>query len=170
MTWTWQNSLKKSKNEYSFFIRATFLTILKLNFEIWAVQKFWIPVERAWKNHLENPSGKIKSMPWAQERCRIPRCGAKECTFCRSPKSLKNEPRLAIVAVHTAENESLKVLLFIFMQSTSYCSRCSALVVWEAPFSSIRKSYPLVIKNAFCRLCFLLCMNQHQTAVFRITT
>ena len=39
--------------------------------------------------------------------------GAKECKSCRSRKSLKNEPLVAIVAVHTAENEPLKVLRVI---------------------------------------------------------
>ena len=35
--------------------------------------------------------------------------GAKECKSCRSLKMLKNGPTLAIVAVHTAENEPLKI-------------------------------------------------------------
>ena len=35
--------------------------------------------------------------------------GAKECKSCRSRKILKNAPTLAIVAVHTAENEPLKI-------------------------------------------------------------
>ena len=34
--------------------------------------------------------------------------GAKECKSCRSRKMLKNAPTLAIVAVHTEENEPLK--------------------------------------------------------------
>ena len=34
--------------------------------------------------------------------------GAKECTSCRFRKMLKNAPTLAIVAVHTEENEALK--------------------------------------------------------------
>ena len=33
----------------------------------------------------------------------------KECKSCRSKKILQNEPLVAIVAVHTAENEPLKV-------------------------------------------------------------
>ena len=36
--------------------------------------------------------------------------GAKECESCRSRKMLKNAPTLAIVAVHTEENEPPKVL------------------------------------------------------------
>ena len=35
--------------------------------------------------------------------------GAKECESCRSRKMLKNAPTLAIVAVHTEENEPPKV-------------------------------------------------------------
>ena len=35
--------------------------------------------------------------------------GAKECKSCRSRKMLQNEPLVAIVAVHTAENELLRV-------------------------------------------------------------
>ena len=35
--------------------------------------------------------------------------GAKVCKSCRSRKMLKNAPTLAIVAVHTAENEPPKV-------------------------------------------------------------
>ena len=35
--------------------------------------------------------------------------GAKVCKSCRSRKMLKNAPTLAIVAVHTAENEPSKV-------------------------------------------------------------
>ena len=35
--------------------------------------------------------------------------GANECPSCRSPKSLQNEPKLAIVAVHLTENEPLEV-------------------------------------------------------------
>ena len=34
---------------------------------------------------------------------------AKECKSCTSKKTLQNEPFLAIVAVHTAENEPSKV-------------------------------------------------------------
>ena len=37
------------------------------------------------------------------------RSGAKVCESCRSRKSLQNEPLVAIVAVHTAENEPVKV-------------------------------------------------------------
>ena len=36
--------------------------------------------------------------------------GAKECKFCRFRKMLKNASFLAIVDVHTAENEPLKIL------------------------------------------------------------
>ena len=36
--------------------------------------------------------------------------GAKECKSCRSRKMLQNAPFLAIVAVHTDENEPLKIL------------------------------------------------------------
>ena len=39
--------------------------------------------------------------------------GAKHCKSGRSRKSLQNEPLVAIVAVHTAENEPLKVLRVI---------------------------------------------------------
>ena len=35
--------------------------------------------------------------------------GAKDCKSCRSRKMLQNEYLVAIVAVHTAENEPLKV-------------------------------------------------------------
>ena len=35
--------------------------------------------------------------------------GAKDCKTCRSRKMLKNEPTLAIVAVHTEENEPPKI-------------------------------------------------------------
>ena len=35
--------------------------------------------------------------------------GAKDCKSCRSRKMLKNAPTLAIVAVHTEENEPLKI-------------------------------------------------------------
>ena len=35
--------------------------------------------------------------------------GAKDCKSCRSRKTLQNEYLVAIVAVHTAENEPLKV-------------------------------------------------------------
>ena len=43
--------------------------------------------------------------------------GAKDCKTCRSRKMLKNAPTLAIVAVHTAENEPLKISLFHFISS-----------------------------------------------------
>ena len=45
--------------------------------------------------------------------------GAKVCKSCRFRKTLKNEPGLAIVAVHTAENEPPKIWgdLFNFIQS-----------------------------------------------------
>ena len=43
--------------------------------------------------------------------------GAKECESCRSRKMLKNAPTLAIVAVHTAENEPLKISLVHFISS-----------------------------------------------------
>ena len=48
------------------------------------------------------------------------RTGAKECRSCRSRKTLQNATFLAIVAVHTAENEPLEVLgdsvhLFIYL-------------------------------------------------------
>ena len=36
--------------------------------------------------------------------------GAKECKSCRSRKMLQNAAFLAIVAVHTDENEPLKIL------------------------------------------------------------
>ena len=35
--------------------------------------------------------------------------GAKDCKSCRSRKILQNAPTLAIVAVHTEENEHLKI-------------------------------------------------------------
>ena len=35
--------------------------------------------------------------------------GAKDCKSCRSRKMLQNAPTLAIVAVHAAENEILKM-------------------------------------------------------------
>ena len=35
--------------------------------------------------------------------------GAKDCKSCRSRKMLKNAPTLAIVAVHTEENEPPKI-------------------------------------------------------------
>ena len=48
--------------------------------------------------------------------------GAKAHKSCRSRKMLKNAPTLAIIAVHTAENEPLKVLGVIQfnIQSTPY--------------------------------------------------
>ena len=39
------------------------------------------------------------------------RSGAKECRSCRARKMLKNAPTLAIVAVHTEENEPSRVLI-----------------------------------------------------------
>ena len=43
--------------------------------------------------------------------------GAKDCKTCRSREMLKNAPTLAIVAVHTAENEPLKISLVHFISS-----------------------------------------------------
>ena len=38
--------------------------------------------------------------------------GAKECRSCRARKMLKNAPTLAIVAVHTEENEPSRILIW----------------------------------------------------------
>ena len=38
--------------------------------------------------------------------------GAKECRSCRARKMLKNAPTLAIVAVHTEENEPPRILIW----------------------------------------------------------
>ena len=43
--------------------------------------------------------------------------GANVCKACRSQKTLKNEPSLAIVAVHTAESEPLKNWVFHLVYS-----------------------------------------------------
>ena len=54
--------------------------------------------------------------------------GAKECESCRSRKMLKNAPTLAIVAVHTSENERLSCWKFHYfislVQSYPYFPKC----------------------------------------------
>ena len=94
--------------------------------------------------------------------------GAKVCKSCRSRKMLKNAPTLAIVAVHTAENEPLKISLVHFISSITSLPRprraCRGPRTWSSrrrrwargPGSSARgsalpaRTSPLKSYSEFC--------------------
>ena len=84
-----------------FKFREIFIKIQSKNDEIRLKnqQNLWNFTE----NHTKS-FGKILQNFWIWS-------GAKECRSCRARKMLKNAPTLAIVAVHTEENEPSRVLI-----------------------------------------------------------
>ena len=73
-----------------------------------AVQRSGIPNgKKPPKNQSENPSGEAKTMPGPQDLDH--KSGAEGMQIVKNSKMLKNARTLAIVAVHTNENELLKV-------------------------------------------------------------
>ena len=74
--------------------------------------------------------------------------GAKDCKSCRSRKMLKNAPTLAIVAVHTEENEPPKVL----KPKISFIS-FGSLRVTDFHWSELRSTKELYLTSDIVR-CF----------------